>query len=69
MHSFAGPVCIKLKFWFLETYIIHKRMQTDPDKMSSNYQRYSVVLSSRPCSYRVVNCVKEYNPFTGRKIN
>lgn len=37
--------------------------------MSSNYQRYSVVLSSRPCSYRVVNCVKEYHPFTRRKIN
>lgn len=43
-------------------------MQTDPDKMSSNYQRYSIVLSSNPCSYRAVNYVKQYNPFARRKI-
>lgn len=46
-----------------------QRKQSDPDKMSSNFQSYSVVLSWRPCSYRVVNCVKEYNPFTRRKVN
>lgn len=69
VQFFKWPFCINLKFSFLATYVICKRKQNDPEKMSSNYQRYSVVMLSRPCSYRVVNCVKEYNRFTRKKIN
>lgn len=67
MYSFQMPHVCENKLQFLATYIIQRKQ--DPDKMSSNHQRCSGVLSARPGSYRIVNCVREYNSFAKRKIN